>query len=56
MADLLMLATSIALASSAAIAPAPSETAQQAANREFIVKNYPRVRSSAANRERSRSG
>ena len=41
MADLLILATSIALASSAAIAPAPGETAQQAANREFVVKNYP---------------
>ena len=41
MADLLMLATSIALAASAAIAPARGETAQQAANREFIVKNYP---------------
>ena len=38
---LLMLATSIALASSAAIAQAPGETAQQAENREFIVKNYP---------------
>ena len=41
MADLLILAASIALASSAAIAPAPGETALQAANREFIVKNYP---------------
>ena len=41
MAGLLILATSIALASSAAIAPAPGETELQAANREFIVKNYP---------------
>ena len=38
---LLMLATSIALASSAATVQVPGETAQQAANREFIVKNYP---------------